>query len=94
MGYEPGDVVSGFSLANANGGGEVTLDEVITEMGAVLLFECNHCPYAVGSIHRINKAAAKAAELGMGFVGINSNDASVYAEDSFENMEKLSLIHI
>ena len=88
MGYEPGDVVTGFSLANANGEGEVTLDEVMTEVGAVVLFECNHCPYVVGSINRINKAAAKAAELGMGFVGINSNDASVYAEDSFENMQK------
>jgi peroxiredoxin len=88
MGYEPGDVVTGFSLADANGEGEVTLDEVMTEVGAVVLFECNHCPYVVGSINRINKAAAKAAELGMGFVGINSNDASVYAEDSFENMQK------
>ena len=88
MGYEPGDVVTGFSLANANGEGEVTLDEVMTEVGAVVLFECNHCPYVVGSINRINKAATKAAELGMGFVGINSNDASVYSEDSFENMQK------
>ena len=88
MGYEPGDVVTGFSLANANGEGEVTLDEVMTEVGAVVLFECNHCPYVVGSINRINKAAAKAADLGMGFVGINSNDASVYSEDSFENMQK------
>ena len=38
MGYEPGDVVTGFSLANANGEGEVTLDEVMTEVGAVVLF--------------------------------------------------------
>ena len=88
MGYEPGDVVTGFSLANANGEGEVTLDEVMTEVGAVVLFECNHCPYVVGSINRINKTAIRAAELGMGFVGINSNDASVYSEDSFENMQK------
>ncbi|NCF96904.1 MAG: redoxin family protein [Euryarchaeota archaeon] len=88
MGYEPGDVVTGFSLANANGEGEVTLDEVMTEVGIVVLFECNHCPYVVGSINRINKIAARAAELGMGFVGINSNDASVYTEDSFENMQK------
>lgn len=88
MGYEPGDVVTGFSLANANGEGEVTLDEAMTEVGIVVLFECNHCPYVVGSINRINKIAARAAELGMGFVGINSNDASVYTEDSFENMQK------
>ena len=88
MGYEPGDVVSGFNLPNANGGGEVSLDEVMTEVGAVVVFEYNHCPYVVGSINRINKAAAKASELGMGFVGINSNDPVVYVEDSFENMVK------
>ena len=88
MGYEPGDVVSGFTLPNANGGGDLSLDDVMTEVGAVVVFECNHCPYVVGSINRINKAAAKAEELGMGFVGINSNDAAVYAEDSFDNMVK------
>ena len=88
MGYEPGDVVSGFTLPNANGGGEVSLNGILTEFGAVVVFECNHCPYVVGSVTRINKAAAKAAELGMGFVGINSNDPVVYAEDSWENMVK------
>ncbi len=88
MGYEPGDKVSGFNLPNANGGGELSLDDVMTDVGAVVLFECNHCPYVVGSVKRINKAAALAEELGMGFVGINSNDADNYPEDSFENMVK------
>ena len=88
MGYEPGDVVSGFNLPNANGGGETSLDDIMTEAGAVVMFECNHCPCVVGSVARINKAAAKAEELGLGFVGINSNDAANYPEDSFENMEK------
>ena len=83
MGYEPGDKVSGFTLPNANGGGELSLDDVMTDVGAVVLFECNHCPYVVGSVKRINKAAALAEELGMGFVGINSNDADNYPEDSF-----------
>ncbi len=88
MGYEPGDKVNGFNLPNANGGGELSLDDVMTDVGAVVLFECNHCPYVVGSVKRINKAAALAEELGMGFVGINSNDPEVYPEDSFENMVK------
>ena len=42
MGYEPGDVVSGFNLPNANGGGETSLDDIMTEAGAVVMFECNH----------------------------------------------------
>ena len=77
MGDEPGDKVSGFSWANANsevGGEVVDFDDILTDIGAVVVFECNHCPYVVGSFDRIDRAAMKAAELGMGFVGINSND--------------------
>ena len=91
MGYEPGDKVSGFSLANANsevGGEAVDFDNILTDIGAVVVFECNHCPYVVGSFDRIDRAAMEAAELGMGFVGINSNDPEKYVEDSFENMVK------
>ena len=60
----------------------------MTDVGAVVVFECNHCPYVIGSISRINKAAALAEKLGMGFVGINSNDPNNYPEDSYENMVK------
>jgi hypothetical protein len=91
MGYEPGDKVSGFSLLNANsnvGGEEVSFDEILTDAGAVIVFECNHCPYVIGSFDRIDRAAGKAFELGMGFVGINSNDQEKYVDDSFENMVK------
>ena len=91
MGYEPGDKVSGFSLLNANtnvGGEEITFDEILTDTGAVIVFECNHCPYVIGSFDRMDRAAGKAFELGMGFAGINSNDQEKYTEDSFENMVK------
>ena len=86
MGYEPGDVVSGFDLPNANGSGNLSLDKVLTDVGAIVVFECNHCPYVIGNVERMNKAAEKANSLGIGFVGINSNDPVAYPEDSFENM--------
>ena len=54
MGYEPGDVVSGFDLPNANGGENVSLDQVLTDIGAVVVFECNHCPYVIGNISRMS----------------------------------------
>ncbi len=91
MGIEPGDTAPSFNLKNANpaiGASSLGLEDVLTESGAVVMFECNHCPYVVGSIDRINRMAAKAEELGMGFVGINSNDAINYPDDSFENMVK------
>ena len=91
MGYEPGDKVSGFTLRNANpskGGEEVSFDTLSGGAGTVVVFECNHCPYVVANVDRMNRAAAKAEELGMSFVGINSNDPEKYVEDNFENMVK------
>jgi thiol-disulfide isomerase/thioredoxin len=91
MGFEPGDKVAEFSLPNANssvGGAELSLSEVLTDAGAIVVFECNHCPYVVGSIERIERLAQRTRDLGMGFVGINSNDAVNYPDDSFPNMEK------
>ncbi|HIO94289.1 MAG TPA: redoxin domain-containing protein, partial [Candidatus Poseidoniales archaeon] len=91
MGFEPGDKVAEFSLPNANssvGGAELSLSEVLTDTGAIVVFECNHCPYVVGSIERIERLAQRTRDLGMGFVGINSNDAVNYPDDSFPNMEK------
>ena len=91
MGFEPNDKVTGFNLPNANpgvGGDNVSLDDVLTDAGAIVVFECNHCPYVVASVERIESLAGRARELGMGFIGINSNDAVNYPDDSFENMSK------
>lgn len=90
MGLEPGDKATGFHLKNANpehGGDMVSLEDILTEQGAIVVFECNHCPYVVGSIERIEKMAARSREYGLGFAGINANDAVKYPADSFENME-------
>jgi peroxiredoxin len=42
----------------------------------------------VASIDRINEMANFASSKEIGFIGINSNDASIYSSDSFENMQK------
>ncbi len=91
-GFEPGDKVIGFSLKNANEkyGKNISLEDIMGKNGAVILFECNHCPYVVGSIDRINGLAKFAIENNLGFVGINSNDSIKYPDDSFEAMRKRS----
>lgn len=52
----------------------------------VVVFTCNHCPYAQAYEGRLFRLAtefsAKAA-----FLAINSNDTSKYPQDSFENMK-------
>jgi len=90
-GIEPGDQAPDFELSNANkavGGGTMTLSDAMGDNGAVVMFTCNHCPYVVGSEERIENAASRARELGMGFVGINSNDPIMYESDNWDSMVK------
>lgn len=56
--------------------------------GCVVVFECNHCPYVVASVSRLNAMAEYCQSSNIGFVGINSNDPDNYPADSFENMVK------
>ncbi len=54
----------------------------------VVIFMCNHCPYVKAVLQRLidlqNEFAGKKVRL----VGINSNDAVKYPDDSMENMKK------
>jgi len=54
----------------------------------VIFFTCNHCPYVLGSDEVTRQTANKFIPRGVTFVGINSNSANTYDEDSFENMVK------
>lgn len=53
----------------------------------VVAFTCNHCPYAKAYEDRLVALAAEFQPKGVAFVAINSNDAAVYPDDSFENMK-------
>jgi len=91
MSLATGDAAPDFSLQNANaahGSSTMSLNDAAGENGTLVVFECNHCPYVVASIDRMNAMAAKCQGLGIGFVGINSNDPVVYENDSFEHMVK------
>lgn len=86
-----GDEAVEYSLKNANeeiGGQSLTLAQSMQANGLVIVFECNHCPYVIASIERMNAMSEFCESNQIGFIGINSNDASVYANDSFEHMIK------
>tara|TARA_B100001113_G_scaffold182424_1_gene149459 strand:- start:343 stop:885 length:543 start_codon:yes stop_codon:yes gene_type:complete len=89
-GLEPGDEARDFDLPNANPDGpeRCTLSSQLTDVGCIVVFTCNHCPYVVGSESRIESIASHAREQGMGFVGINSNDPDNYPTDNWEHMIK------
>lgn len=54
----------------------------------VILFICNHCPYVVAIEDRIIQLAKEMKSKGVQFVGICSNDAEEYPEDSPENLKQ------
>ena len=53
----------------------------------VLVFTCNHCPYALAWHDRITQAARDYADRGVRFLAISSNDAERYPRDSYDAMK-------
>jgi len=52
----------------------------------VIIFTCNHCPYARAYVERISKLVADFEKRNVGFFAISANDVINYPEDSFEKM--------
>jgi len=63
-----------------------TRDDCRGANGLLVMFICNHCPYVKAVRERILRDVNDLTALGIGCVGIMSNDPADYAEDSFENM--------
>jgi peroxiredoxin len=86
-GYQPGDKAGDFKLKNIDGKW-VSLSDYADAKGFIVIFTCNHCPYAKAYEDRIIALDKKYAPLGYPVIAINPNDAVAYPEDSFENMQK------
>jgi peroxiredoxin len=67
---------SGADWSVQPGGGPVT----------VVVFTCNHCPYALAWQDRIAQVARDYADRGVRVLAINANDAERYPRDSLEAM--------
>ncbi len=87
VGYSVGDTAIDFSLQNVDGK-TVSLAGIKDAKGYIVVFTCNHCPYAMAYEDRIIELNKKYAPLGYPVVAINSNDKDVQPADSFDNMKK------
>tara|TARA_B100000902_G_scaffold387401_1_gene431458 strand:+ start:1136 stop:1669 length:534 start_codon:yes stop_codon:yes gene_type:complete len=54
----------------------------------LVIFSCNHCPYAQAWEDRIINIQEKFKSSGLSVIMISSNDAVNYPEDSFEKMKE------
>ena len=72
----------------ATDGQNWTLDSFKETRVLVIIFTCNHCPYAKAAWPLLVKLAQEFKEKGVAFVAINPNDETQYPEDSFELMKQ------
>lgn len=84
-GYSVGDVVSDFKLKNVDNK-FVSLADYKNEKGAIVIFDCNTCPYSKAYNARIIALNKKYASKGFPVIAINANDPDMSPGDSFDEM--------
>jgi peroxiredoxin len=84
--YVVGDKAADFNLKNVDGK-MVSLAGIPQAKGYIVVFTCNHCPYAQAYEQRIIDLHKKYAPLGFPVVAINPNDKTLVPEDNFEHMQ-------
>lgn len=85
-GYTIGDEATDFSLIGTDDK-TYSLAQYTDAKGFIVIFTCNHCPYAKAYEDRIVALDKNYKDLGYPVIAINPNDASVQPEDSFDLMK-------
>lgn len=81
IGYEVND----FQL-QATDGRMVSLSSYPNAKGFMVVFTCNHCPFAKLYTERFNQLSTKYKDLQVPLLAINSMDTFVYEEESYAFM--------
>ncbi len=87
QGYSPGDAAIDFKLKNIDDS-YISLKDYKEAKGFIVIFTCNHCPYAVAYEDRIIALDKLYKEKGYPVIAINPNDPTAYPSDSFEKMKE------
>ncbi|MEM0961164.1 MAG: thioredoxin family protein [Bacteroidota bacterium] len=85
-----GTTLPDFDLPASNpdvSGGRVLRADV-SGSPTVVVFTCNHCPYAIHVEPRLIEQARTWISAGVDVVAISSNDAEAYPDDSFDKMSE------
>jgi peroxiredoxin len=68
-------------------GKELSIAEVKGAKGTLVVFTCNHCPWARAWHSRIVTLGNQSMKRGVGVIAINANDPTAYPEDDFATMQ-------
>ncbi len=83
--YVVGDVVADFSLKNVDGR-IISLSDFAGQKGAIVVFTCNHCPFAKAYESRIGALSQQFVGQGFAVLAINPSDPTAYTDDTIEMM--------
>ena len=82
-----GSVATDFNLLDVTSDSNVSLTDAKGNVGTVIMFICNHCPY----VKHVNPTISRLAKDHNGddikFIAISSNDVINYPDDSPEKMK-------
>ena len=81
-----------FDLPGVDGR-QHSLDQYAEKPVLVVVFTCNHCPYAQAWEDRLIQLQRDYAERGVAFVAINANDPVKYPGDNIDAMLERSRTH-
>lgn len=92
VGFKPesavvGSPVAEFRLRDVTNK-SVSLADFKGAKGFIVVFTCNHCPFAKLYTARLNTLNIRYKALGVPLLAINSMDTVVYAEESFRHMQR------
>jgi peroxiredoxin len=69
-------------------GSDVTIAGIAGKHGTLVVFTCNHCPWAQAWQARVAAIGNAATGMGIGVVAINPNDPAAYPEDAYAPMQE------
>jgi peroxiredoxin len=79
--------VDNFTLLNVNGQ-NVSTQDYKDAKGFIVIFTCNHCPFAKLYTNRFNELNTKYSNLNVPLLAINSMDTLMYEEETFKLMQQ------
>lgn len=80
-------VAPDFTLLDAISNKKLSLAQLKSTHGTVIMFICNHCPFVVHVRNELAKLANDYKSKGIAFVAINANDFAHYPADAPDKMQ-------
>lgn len=83
-----GTTAPNFDLLNTVNNEQLGLNELKGDIGTVIMFICNHCPFVLHVNDELIAIANSYKNRGISFIAISSNDAINYPQDAPDKMTK------